>query len=40
MRLAYLERSGDVSVIPAPAVPRVVDVQVAAGVQTVRIELT
>jgi uncharacterized membrane protein YcaP (DUF421 family) len=40
VRLAYLERSGDVSVIPAPAVPRVVDVQVAAGVQTVRIELT
>jgi len=39
VRRAYLERSGDVSVIPAPAAPRVVDVQVVAGVQTVRIEL-
>ncbi|HKW94702.1 MAG TPA: YetF domain-containing protein [Methylomirabilota bacterium] len=37
--LAYLERSGDVSVIRAASAPRVVHIQVAAGVQTVRIEL-
>ncbi len=36
---ARLERSGSVSVIEAKAPPKIVEVQVAAGVQTVRIEL-
>lgn len=36
---ARLERSGKVSVVEADAKPKVVEVQVAAGVQTVRIEL-
>ena len=36
---ARLERSGSVSVVKADSGPKVVDVQVAAGVQTVRIEL-
>ena len=36
---AYLERGGSVSVIPARSEPRIVDVAVAEGVQTVRIEL-
>jgi uncharacterized membrane protein YcaP (DUF421 family) len=40
VRLAYLERSGGISVIPRKHEPRVVDVHVADGVQTVRIELT
>jgi uncharacterized membrane protein YcaP (DUF421 family) len=39
IEVAYLERSGKVSVVPYRAEPRVVDVSVAAGVQTVRIEL-
>jgi uncharacterized membrane protein YcaP (DUF421 family) len=39
VRLAYLERNGAISVIPDKAEPRVVDVAVADGVQTVRIEL-
>ncbi|MDQ4088412.1 MAG: DUF421 domain-containing protein [Pseudomonadota bacterium] len=34
-----LERSGQLSVIKAKAEPKIVDVQVAQGVQTVRIEL-
>ena len=34
---AYLERSGDVSVIERSDAPRVLDVQVVDGVQTVRI---
>jgi hypothetical protein len=37
--LASLERSGDVSVIPAGRGPRIVEVRVEAGVQTIRIEL-
>jgi uncharacterized membrane protein YcaP (DUF421 family) len=37
---AYLERSGKISVVPYRDEPRVVDVSVAAGVQTVRIELS
>jgi uncharacterized membrane protein YcaP (DUF421 family) len=36
---ARLERSGDLSVIKAKEAPKVVDVRVADGVQTVRIEL-
>jgi uncharacterized membrane protein YcaP (DUF421 family) len=36
---ARLERSGSLSVIKAKAEPRVVEVQVQAGVQTVRIEI-
>src|SRR5690606_10448801 len=40
IQAAYLERSGDISVIPRSAEPRVVEVAVEAGVQTVRIELT
>ncbi len=39
IRLAYLERNGDVSVVPEKREPHVVDVSVADGVQTVRIEL-
>lgn len=39
IKLAYLERSGSVSVIPCPSEPRILDVSVADGVQTVRIEL-
>jgi uncharacterized membrane protein YcaP (DUF421 family) len=39
VELAYLERSGRISVIPYKAQPRVVEVSVAPGVQTVRIEL-
>lgn len=36
---AYLERGGSVSVIPRQGEPRVVEVAVADGVQTVRVEL-
>ena len=39
IRLAYLERSGQISVIPFKGEPRILDVSVAGGVQTVRIEL-
>ena len=39
IRRAYLERSGSISVIPFEGEPRVLDVSVADGVQTVRIEL-
>ena len=37
--LASLERSGDVSVIPADRGVRIVEVRVEAGVQTIRIDL-
>jgi uncharacterized membrane protein YcaP (DUF421 family) len=37
--LAYLERSGDVSVIPARPSLQVIDIRVEAGVQTVRVEV-
>ena len=37
---AYLERDGSISVIPQHDTPRLIDVRVAAGVQTVRIELS
>ncbi len=36
---AYLERSGKISVVPFKRKPRVVDVAVESGVQTVRVEL-
>lgn len=36
---AYLERSGRISVMPSRREPRVVDVSVEHGVQTVRVEL-
>lgn len=39
VRLAHLERDGTVSVIPRDGEPRVVEVSVADGVQTVRIEV-
>jgi uncharacterized membrane protein YcaP (DUF421 family) len=39
IKLAYLERNGSISMIPCPSEPRIVDVSVADGVQTVRIEL-
>jgi uncharacterized membrane protein YcaP (DUF421 family) len=39
IQLAYMERNGGISVIPRKHEPRVVDVPVADGVQTVRIEL-
>jgi uncharacterized membrane protein YcaP (DUF421 family) len=39
IKLAYLERNGSISVIPFKSEPRIVDVSVADGVQTVRIEL-
>lgn len=35
---AYLERSGDISFIPKKSAPRVIEVHVEEGVQTVRIE--
>ena len=38
--LAYLERNGSISVIRRESDPRVLDVSVADGVQTVRIELS
>jgi len=39
IKRAYMERDGSVSVIPRPSEPRIVDVSVTEGVQTVRIEL-
>jgi uncharacterized membrane protein YcaP (DUF421 family) len=36
---AYLERDGQISIIPAQPKPQVIDVPVADGVKTVRIEL-
>ena len=38
--LAYLERDGSISVIPREHGPRVVEIQIAEGVQTARIELS
>lgn len=37
VKLAYLERNGGISVIPHKPEPRVIDVSVEDGVQTVRI---
>ncbi len=39
IELAYLERNGQISVIPYEREPRVIDVSVKDGVQTVRIQL-
>jgi uncharacterized membrane protein YcaP (DUF421 family) len=39
VRLAWFERNGSISVIPAEREPAVVDIQVRDGVQTVRIRL-
>lgn len=39
IKRAYLERNGSISVIPRPSDPRILDVAIADGVQTVRIEL-
>lgn len=39
VRRAYLERSGDISVVPVEDEPQVFDVSVEDGVQTVRIKL-
>ena len=39
VKLAYLERNGQISMVPCPSEPRIVDVSVVDGVQTVRIEL-
>ena len=39
VELAYLERNGQISVIPYEREPRIVDVSVKDGVQTVRIQL-
>jgi uncharacterized membrane protein YcaP (DUF421 family) len=39
IRAAYLERNGRISVVPYPREPRVVDVAVEPGIQTVRIDL-
>lgn len=40
VELAYLERSGDISVLKKSSHPRVVEVHVEEGVQTVRIEIS
>ena len=39
VKLAYLERNGGISVIPRQPEPRVLEVSVEEGVQTVRIEV-
>lgn len=39
VEMARLESNGEISVIPKPKPPRAIEVSVAAGVQTVRIEL-
>jgi uncharacterized membrane protein YcaP (DUF421 family) len=39
IKTAYLERDGEISIIPYKHEPRVLNVSVAEGVQTVRIEL-
>lgn len=39
IKLAYLERDGEISVIPFKEEPQIVNVSVEKGVQTVRIEL-
>lgn len=39
IHLAYMERSGDISVIPHEQEPRIFEVSVEEGVKTVRIEL-
>ena len=39
IQLAYLERNGQISFVPYQREPRIVDVSVADGVQTVRVKL-
>ena len=39
VELAYLERGGSISVVPRRDEPRIIDVSIADGVQTVRIEI-
>lgn len=39
IEVAYLEASGDISVIPKPKAPQVLEVEVEPGVQIVRIQL-
>ncbi|MEQ8758015.1 MAG: DUF421 domain-containing protein [Coleofasciculus sp. G1-WW12-02] len=39
VEMARLESNGEISIIPKPKPPRAIEVSVAAGVQTVRIEL-
>lgn len=39
VEVAYLERDGSISVVPAEAKPRILDISVADGVQTVRIAM-
>jgi len=39
IQFAYLERNGGISVLPCKHEPRIIDVSVEDGVQTVRIEL-
>jgi uncharacterized membrane protein YcaP (DUF421 family) len=39
IKLAYLERDGGISIIPFEHEPRVLDISVEDGVQTIRIEL-
>lgn len=39
VKLACLERSGKITVIPAESPPKILEVKVAEGVQTVRIQL-
>ena len=39
VRLSYLERDGDISVLPKKHQPSILDVSVNNGVQTIRIEL-
>jgi uncharacterized membrane protein YcaP (DUF421 family) len=39
VQAAYLERDGSISVVPRPDGPRILEVAVADGVQTVRIAL-
>ena len=39
VKLAYLERNGEISIIPYKEEPRILDVSIEDGVKTVRIEL-
>ena len=38
VKAAYKERSGEVGVVRRPAEPKVIEIAVKAGVQTVRVE--
>jgi uncharacterized membrane protein YcaP (DUF421 family) len=40
VKLAYMERNGSISVLPQKSEPRILEVAVKDGVQTVRIELS